>query len=106
MLLPVEIARFTRTEPARLCCSNPRLAADRCYLLRRPAESGLSSDRTKLPAVIRHGLREAETLLGLPAQCNPFRAFPPEGRSSGQEPDLSDPIHFWAALSIFSLPWC
>lgn len=51
MLLPVEIARFTRTEPARLCCSDPHLAAGRRYLLRCPAESGLSSCKTILPAI-------------------------------------------------------
>ena len=49
VLLPVEIARFTRTKPARLCCSNPRLTAGRRYLLRRPAESGLSSCKASCP---------------------------------------------------------
>ena len=49
MLLPVEIARFTRTEPARLCCSDPRLTAGRRYLLRRPLESGLSSCKASCP---------------------------------------------------------
>ena len=44
MLLRVEIARFTRTKSARLCSSNPRLAAERRYLLHRPMESGLSSE--------------------------------------------------------------
>jgi hypothetical protein len=28
VLLHVEIARFTRTESARLCCSDPHLAVD------------------------------------------------------------------------------
>lgn len=46
MLLRVEIARFTRIESTRLCCSNPHLTADRCYLLRCPMESGLSSEKT------------------------------------------------------------
>lgn len=45
MLLRVEIARFTRIKSTRLCCSNPHLTVDRCYLLRRPMESGLSSER-------------------------------------------------------------
>jgi hypothetical protein len=31
VLLRVEIARFTRTESARLCCSNPHLAALRPF---------------------------------------------------------------------------
>ncbi len=33
--------------PTRLCCSNPRLTAERRYLLRCPAESGLSSRSPK-----------------------------------------------------------
>ena len=47
VLLRVEIARFTRTESARLCCSDPHLTVDRCYLLRRSLESGRSSDRLR-----------------------------------------------------------
>ena len=43
-LLRAEIARFTRTKPARLCCSNPHLTVERCYLLRCPVQSGRSSD--------------------------------------------------------------
>src|SRR5690606_26953822 len=53
VLLRVEIARFTRTEAARLCCSDPHLRAfgasssslsvERCYLLRCPVQSGRSS---------------------------------------------------------------
>ncbi len=43
VLLRVEIARFTRTESARLCCSDPHLTVERCYLLRCPAQSGPSS---------------------------------------------------------------
>lgn len=43
-LLRAEIARFTRTEPARFCCSDPHLAVERCYLLRCPVQSGRSSD--------------------------------------------------------------
>lgn len=43
-LLRAEIARFTRTEPARLCCSDPHLTVERCYLLRCPVQSGRSSD--------------------------------------------------------------
>lgn len=62
VLLPVEIARFTRTESARLCCSDPRLAAGRRYLLRCPAQSGLSSrdkyPKVKPPAIVCCALRE------------------------------------------------
>jgi 4-carboxymuconolactone decarboxylase len=53
VLLRVEIARFTRPAdrpregpartPTRLCCSDPHLAVDRCYLLRCPVQSGPSS---------------------------------------------------------------
>ena len=43
VLLRVEIARFTRTQAARLCCSDPHLTVERCYLLRDPVQSGLSS---------------------------------------------------------------
>ena len=51
VLLRVEIARFTRhknalsvaLEPTRLCCSNPHLTVERCYLLRCPVQSGRSS---------------------------------------------------------------
>ncbi|GEM_PF-1404263 len=43
VLLRVEIARFTRTESARLCCSDPHLTVERCYLLRCPVQSGRSS---------------------------------------------------------------
>jgi hypothetical protein len=47
VLLRVEIARFTRTDPkaspTRLCCSDPHLAVERCYLLRYPVQSGPSS---------------------------------------------------------------
>ena len=43
VLLRAEIARFTRTQSARLCCSDPHLAVERGYLLRRPVQSGLSS---------------------------------------------------------------
>ncbi len=43
VLLRVEIARFTRTKAARLCCSDPHLTVERCYLLRCPSQSGRSS---------------------------------------------------------------
>src|SRR5574343_313489 len=43
VLLRAEIARFTRTQAARLCCSDPHLAVERCYLLRCPVQSGRSS---------------------------------------------------------------
>ena len=43
VLLRVEIARFTRTKSARLCCSDPHLTVERCYLLRCPTQSGRSS---------------------------------------------------------------
>ena len=46
VLLQVEIARFTQTELARLCCSNPHLAVDGGYPLPCPVESGLSSTKT------------------------------------------------------------
>ncbi len=43
VLLRVEIARFTRTQSARLCCSDPHLTVERSYLLRCPVQSGRSS---------------------------------------------------------------
>jgi len=43
VLLRVEIARFTRTKAARLCCSDPHLTVERYYLLRCPVQSGRSS---------------------------------------------------------------
>ena len=47
VLLRAEIARFTRSDPkalpTRLCCSDPHLAVERCYLLRYPVQSGPSS---------------------------------------------------------------
>jgi hypothetical protein len=43
VLLRAEIARFTRTESARLCCSDPHLTVERYYLLRCPVQSGRSS---------------------------------------------------------------
>ena len=46
VLLQVEIARFTQTELARLCCSDPHLAVDGGYPLPCPVESGLSSTKT------------------------------------------------------------
>ena len=48
VLLRAEIARFTRTQSARLCCSDPHLAVERCYLLRCPVQSGRSSSATFL----------------------------------------------------------
>lgn len=50
--------------PTRLCCSNPRLAAERRYLLRCPAESGLSS-RGLTPPTIARGTPAAGALLYL-----------------------------------------
>ena len=51
VLLRVEIARFTRPQLAfgttRLCCSDPHLAVDSRWLLRRPVQSGPSSSATK-----------------------------------------------------------
>ncbi len=71
-LLRVEIARFTRTESARLCCSDPRLTAGRRYLLRCSVESGLSSaDRTAATvwfASRRHS-RAAIDSARRPARC-------------------------------------
>ncbi len=46
VLLRVEIARFTQTELARLCCSDPHLTVERRYLLRCPVQSGPSSSAT------------------------------------------------------------
>lgn len=49
VLLRVEIARFTldtRRYKTRLCCSDPRLTAERRYLLRCPVQSGPSSNTT------------------------------------------------------------
>jgi hypothetical protein len=92
VLLPVEIARFTRRTasadsafapptfahatskvallddvdgalaraalaPTRLCCSDPRLTAGRCYLLRCSGESRRSSTRCR-DAIARWSLRE------------------------------------------------
>jgi len=51
-LLRAEIARFTLEThgfKTRLCCSDPRLTAERCYLLRCPVQSGRSSS-----AALRH----------------------------------------------------
>ena len=49
VLLRVEIARFTRTQSARLCCSDPHLTVERCYLLRCPVQSGRSSSAAFRP---------------------------------------------------------
>ena len=62
VLLRAEIARFTRTEPARLCCSDPHLrplaglSVERCYLLRCPVQSGRSSSAAFRPVTpaLRH----------------------------------------------------
>ncbi len=43
VLLRAEIARFTRTQSARLCCSDPHLTVERRYLLRCSMQSGRSS---------------------------------------------------------------
>ena len=56
VLLRVEIARFTHLgactgglrlrcglQVTRLCCSDPHLTVERCYLLRCPSQSGRSS---------------------------------------------------------------
>ena len=51
VLLQVEIARFTQTELARLCCSDPHLTVDGCYPLPCPVESGLSSIRERTATV-------------------------------------------------------
>jgi hypothetical protein len=37
--------RLRASQETRLCCSDPHLAVDRCYLLRRSSESGRSSRR-------------------------------------------------------------
>ena len=38
-------SRLRASKGTRLCCSDPHLTVDRCYLLRRSAESGRSSRR-------------------------------------------------------------
>lgn len=67
-LLRAEIARFTRTEPARLCCSDPHLAVERCYLLRCPVQSGRSSD------AVFPRLRQRRSGRLYAAHCRHFRA--------------------------------
>ena len=57
MLLHAEIARFTRTESARLCCSDPRLTAGRRYLLRCSMESGLSSFPKESDCLVHFAMR-------------------------------------------------
>ena len=52
VLLQVEIARFTQTELARLCCSDPHLAVDGGYPLPCPVESGLSSTKKNFAATV------------------------------------------------------
>ena len=51
-LLQVEIARFTQTKLARLCCSDPHLAVDGDYPLPCPVESGLSSTKKNFAATV------------------------------------------------------
>jgi len=46
-----------KSAETRLCCSDPHLTVGRCYLLRRSAESGLSSGRQGLPAIARRALQ-------------------------------------------------
>ena len=43
--------------PTRLCCSNPHLTVDRCYLLRCSAESGRCLSQQLLPAIVQRTLR-------------------------------------------------
>jgi len=57
VLLRVEIARFTRTESARLCCSDPHLTVERRCLLRCPVQSGRSSSA---PFRVLHQRRSGE----------------------------------------------
>jgi len=57
VLLRVEIARFTRTQAARLCCSDPHLTVERRYLLRCPVQSGRSSSA---PFRVLHQRRSGE----------------------------------------------
>jgi hypothetical protein len=62
VLLRAEIARFTRTQAARLCCSDPHLTVERCYLLRCPMQSGRSS-RAWFPRLHRRRPGELHTLI-------------------------------------------
>ena len=57
VLLRVEIARFTRTQAARLCCSDPHLTVERHCLLRCPVQSGRSSSA---PFRVLHQRRSGE----------------------------------------------
>jgi hypothetical protein len=55
---PFHPARCSDIGPTRLCCSDPHLTVDRCYLLRRSAQSGRSSRGTRPPAIARRTLRD------------------------------------------------
>ncbi len=78
VLLRVEIARFTRTESARLCCSDPHLAVERCYLLRCPAQSGPSSSA----AFRRLHQRRSSRLHGGIIAHRPINSFMPSSKGS------------------------
>ncbi len=49
--------RSAASEPTRLCCSDPHLSVDRCYLLRRSTQSGRSSRGKGPPAIARRTLQ-------------------------------------------------
>jgi hypothetical protein len=53
---PFHPARRRNARPTRLCCSDPHLTVDRCYLLRRSVQSGRSSRGAGPPAIARRTL--------------------------------------------------
>jgi len=53
---PFHPVRRRNAGPTRLCCSDPHLTVDRCYLLRRSVQSGRSSRGTRPPAIARRTL--------------------------------------------------
>jgi len=112
-LLRVEIARFTRTQSARLCCSDPHLTVERGYLLRCPAQSGRSSSAPFRdlhqrrpdglhPRIIIHELMSARmiriTELQLPLSAVPFAERRAADAPAETEADRQLPPHPEAAL--------
>jgi hypothetical protein len=53
---PFHPVRRRDAGPTRLCCSDPHLTVDRCYLLRRSVQSGRSSRGAWPPAIARRAL--------------------------------------------------
>jgi len=58
---PFHPTRMQARGPTRLCCSDPHLTVERCYLLRCPVQSGRSSSATFLSL---HQRRPSELHLG------------------------------------------